>query len=140
MKEEQNNLEQEDLTSSQPASDSLAKIADLEIKCEEYLNGWKRAKADYENLRLQSEDKTGKSYQIAVAAIVAELLPIFEHFKLALNHLPKESADQEWAKGFNHIKDEFWSFLKKLEIKEVPTVGELFSPAQVSVAKNNNNN
>jgi len=129
MKEEQNNLEQEDLISGQPVSDSLAKIADLEIKCEEYLNGWKRAKADYENLRLQSEDKIGKSYQMAVAAIVAELLPIFEHFKLALNHLPEESAGQEWAKGFNHIKDEFWNFLKKLEIKEVPTVGEMFDPA-----------
>jgi len=120
MEEEQNNLETEELT---------AKITDLETKCEEYLSGWKRAKADYENLRVQSDERINKSYQIATASIVSELLPIFEHFKLALNHLPEESANQEWAKGFSHIKDEFWNFLKKLEIKEVPTVGEIFNPA-----------
>lgn len=120
MEEEQNNLATEDL---------ISKITDLETKCEEYLSGWKRAKADYENLRAQSDERISKSYQIASAAVVSDLIPIFEHFKLALNHLPEESAGQEWAKGFIHIKDEFWGFLKKLEIKAVPTVGEMFNPA-----------
>jgi len=120
MEEEQNNLETEDLN---------LKITDLEAKCEEYLSGWKRSLADYDNLQRQSDERLNRSYQIATASIVSGLLPIFEHFKLALSHLPKEAKDQEWAKGFYHIKDEFWNFLKKLEIKEVPTIGEKFNPA-----------
>ena len=43
--------------------------------------------------------------------------------------MPEEVKKEEWAKGFAHIKDEFWAMLKKLEIAEVPTVGEMFDPA-----------
>ena len=66
---------------------------------------------------------------MASATVAAELLPIFEHYKLALNHLPENIKAENWAKGFSHVKDEFWALLKKLEITEVPTVGEVFNPA-----------
>ena len=106
-----------------------AKIVKLEAQSAEDLAGWQRAKADYENLSRAYQEQSGKVYRLATAAVAAELLPIFEHYKLALNHLPEEVKKEEWAKGFAHIKDEFWAMLKKLEIAEVPTVGEMFDPA-----------
>jgi molecular chaperone GrpE len=59
-------------------------------KEQEHLDGWKRAKADYLNLKKETEKRQIEIIQFANAALVAELLPIFDHFKLALQHTPQE--------------------------------------------------
>lgn len=105
------------------------KIAELKASNAEYLAGWKRSLADYENLNREYKEQSGKVYRLANAAMAAELLPIFEHYKLALNHLPENIKAENWAKGFAHVKDEFWALLKKLDLQAVPTVGEMFDPA-----------
>jgi len=57
-----------------------------------------------------------------------EVLTIYDHFKLALNHQPKEKSDQEWLEGLGHIRAEFDQFLKRFAIEEIKTVGEEFNP------------
>ena len=105
---------------------------ELEIikkKADEYLNGWQRAKADYLNLKKENEKNKVETIQFANAALIAELLPVFENFKIACNHLPKEQTDSDWAVGFTHIKKQFTDFLDQLGIKEIKTVGEKFDPS-----------
>ena len=97
-------------------------------KAQEYLDGWKRAKADYLNLKKDTEKRQSEIIQFANAALVAELIPIFDHFKLALRHVPDDQQDVEWVQGFFHIKKQFEDFLKNLGIEEIKTVGEKFNP------------
>ncbi len=97
-------------------------------KSEEYLNGWKRAKADYLNFKKDTEKRQVEIVQFANAALIFELLPIFENFKLAWKHVPEAERKQEWVKGFLHLKNQWQSFFENLGIKEIKTVGEKFDP------------
>ncbi|MFA6215263.1 MAG: nucleotide exchange factor GrpE [Patescibacteria group bacterium] len=97
-------------------------------KSDEHLEGWQRAKADYLNLKKDTEKRQVELIQFANAALIAELLPIFDHFKLALKHVPDDQKDSDWVIGFFHIKKQFDDFLKNLGIEEIKTVGEKFDP------------
>ena len=104
------------------------KFKELEIKCQEYLNGWQRSKADYENLKKDTEKRVKDIVEFATAGMILDLLPVYDHYKLALQHIPKDQESAEWVQGILHIKREFEEFFKKLEIEEIKTVGEKFNP------------
>ncbi len=107
-------------------------LTELELtkkKMNEYLDGWKRAKADYINLKKDSEKKQVEVVQYANAALILELLPIYDNLKTAWKHLPDDHEDlKEWIKGVEQIKKQFANFLKNLQIEEIKTVGEKFDP------------
>lgn len=109
-------------------SESQKQVQALEVKCEEYLNGWKRAKADYENLKKETEKKFGELGKFVAAGLLLEILPIYDHFKMALEHIPEEQKLAEWVKGIFHIQKQFEEFLKNNEVTMMPTVGETFNP------------
>lgn len=115
-----------------PIHHDLEKIsAELKLaheKMEEYMNGWKRAKADYLNLKRESEKKEQEMIQYANAGLILQILPIFDNFKLAWNHIPAEYEKSDWITGLGHIKKQFADFLKELGIEEIKTVGEQFNP------------
>lgn len=97
-------------------------------KMEEYMNGWKRAKADYLNLKRESEKKEQELVQFANAGLILQLLPVYDNFKLAWKHIPNEQVKVEWVIGIEHIKKQFGDILKNLGIEEIKTVGESFNP------------
>jgi molecular chaperone GrpE len=97
-------------------------------KSEEHLEGWKRAKADYLNLKKDSEKYQVEMIQYANAALIAQLLPIYDHYKLAWRHVPAEQQKTNWVVGFGHIKKQFSDFFKNLGIEEIKTDGEIFNP------------
>lgn len=97
-------------------------------KADEYLEGWKRAKADYSNFKKESEKRVQEVIGFANAGLVAQLIPVFNNFKLACRHIPQEELEKEWVVGFMHIKKQFEDFLNNLGIEEIKTVGEKFNP------------
>ena len=103
-------------------------VKELEAKCREYLSGWQRAQADYDNLKKETDGKVKSLVEYSTAGIILEALSIYNHFKMALTHQP-EIGDRPWLAGLDHIKKEFEQFLNKFEIEEVKTVGEVFNPA-----------
>jgi molecular chaperone GrpE len=117
---------------SEEKKDTKKPKSELEIakqKMEEYLNGWKRAKADYINLKKETEKKQGEMIQFANAAMILEILPIYDNFKLAWQHIPQEhKKNDEWLKGIEQIKKQFAELLKNVGIEEIKTVGEKFDP------------
>ena len=114
----------------QPKDNQNDQIKKLEQKCEEYLNGWKRAKADYINYKKESEKKQVEMVQFSNAAMLAQLLPIVENYKKALNdeHIIAEYKKTESFKGLQNIEKQFTDFLKNLGIEQIKTVGEKFDP------------
>lgn len=106
------------------------KIKKLEARVEENLNGWKRAKADYINLQKETEKKQKELIEFANAGLILQILPIYNHLKLAYNHKP-EVQDEElkkWIEGIGHIKKQVQDTLKNLGIEEIKTIGEKFNP------------
>ena len=98
-------------------------------KMDEYLNGWKRAKADYINQKKEFAKREKEMVQFANAALILEILPIYDNFKLAWQHIPEEHKKKdEWLKGIEQIKKQFSTLLKNLGIEEIKTVGQKFDP------------
>jgi molecular chaperone GrpE len=104
------------------------KFKELEAKAKENLEGWKRAQADYQNLKKEHEEKIQRIGEISAVGFIGPLLPIIDHFDLALSHIPKESQSEEWVQGFYHIKKQFDDILKNLGVKRIKTVGTEFDP------------
>jgi len=108
----------------------LDDIESLQKKCAEYLDGWQRAKADYSNFKKEQSKKQDELIQFANAALLAELIPVYNNFKKAYAHMP-QSEDKEWQNwqaGIGHIKKQMWDFIQKFGITEIKTVGEVFDP------------
>lgn len=113
---------------SKPKDEDLKKYVELEGKCQEYLNGWKRAKADYENLKKETEKRSGELTEFVQAGMLLDILTIYDHYKLALSYIPKEQEQLDWVQGFLHIKKNFQDFFKQFDIEEIRTVGQEFNP------------
>lgn len=116
---------QQQTQSGQGEDSELAKATQ---KAEEYLEGWKRAKADYLNLKKESAKREEEIVKFANANVMLELLPIYDHLKLALKHVPTEQRPHQWEKGIEHIAQEFKTLLENIGINEVKTIGTQFDP------------
>jgi len=110
------------------AESDQASLTELKQKCEEYLSGWQRAKADYENLKKDNAKKMAEIMELATASLILNILPIYDQYQLALDHIPKGQSETEWLQGFRHIKRSFEHLLKQLNIVAIESVGEPFNP------------
>jgi len=101
-------------------------LAEAKEQAETNLAGWQRAKADYSNL-LKERDKNNKEIvEWSNAMLMAEILPVYNHFKLALKHIPEDNKKDSWIQGIEMIQKQFRDFLEKYKITEIATVGEVF--------------
>jgi molecular chaperone GrpE len=96
------------------------KIKELEKKAEEYLNGWKRERADFLNYKNQETERIGQLAKYANEEIIFNLLGILDNFNLASQHL----KDQ----GFLQIKKQLEDLLAKEGIEPIEVMGKKFDP------------
>lgn len=105
-------------------------LEELKSKCAEYLDGWKRAQADYQNL-LKEIAKSRREYvKYANENLILEILPILDNFKLAFNQIPEAEKNSAWVAGFQHIKKQIEELLRNNGCEEIKTVGQLFNPLE----------
>ena len=110
----------------QPNNNQPTELAKLQAQCDEYLNGWKRAKADYINFKKETEDKQKTIFEFANATLLMEVLPIYDNFKKALAATGTEKNN--WLEGIKQIKKQMEDLLKDHGIEEIKTIGEKFNP------------
>ncbi|MFH2136323.1 MAG: nucleotide exchange factor GrpE, partial [Patescibacteria group bacterium] len=92
---------------------------------EEYLNGWKRAKADYLNLKKETETANAELAQFVADGMMLKFLPVYDVLKKAC---AMENSGDKWAEGILNIKKQFEEVFKKFGVEEIKTVGEKFNP------------
>jgi molecular chaperone GrpE len=83
-------------------------IDELKKQCEEYLTGWKRAKADLINLQKDTDKERDEWAKYASARTLQRLLPALDALYAAVPHAP-DLADtvkkfEEFLKGENVIE------------------------------------
>lgn len=104
-------------------------------KCPEYLAGWKRAVADYENLKRQSEEDRIHFAKYAHESMLQELLPAIDQFETALAHLPDTSNLPEpekkqidnWITGIKAVNSLWQQMFDEIGLTKIPTDAE-FDP------------
>lgn len=103
---------------------------DEEKKCEEYLNGWKRALADYDNLKKEVANERVKMHQIAIEQFMYSLLPVLDNFDQALLYKPDnlDEKGENWLKGILHVRTQLENVLQELGLEQFGKEGDRFDP------------
>ena len=112
-------------------SDDKIKMIDpeqLQAVADENLAGWQRAKADYANLEKSWQERQSQFLDMAKADTVVELLPIINHFSLAVDHIPSDQHEAAWVQGIIHIQRELQQLVEKLGVQPMPEP-KMFDPA-----------
>ena len=91
----------------------------LQLKSEEYLNGWKRERADFLNYKKDEMERIGQLIKYANEELILKIIPILDNMMLAEAHLKDEGV----AQIIKQIED----FLKKEGIEPIETNGK-FDP------------
>lgn len=127
----QNNLNRatvSDVTGATSASLSLDNPK-LDL-AEEYLNNWKRERADFLNYKKEEAKRVEEFIKFANESLILELLDIIEESMVARAQMPKEIQEKypEWIDGVDKIREKGFEFLKRQGVERIKTVGEKFDP------------
>jgi len=82
------------------------------------LNGWKRAKADYLNLKKEMETQDREIKEWLSKIFLLPLLEIMDNFEKA----------EVWVAGIESIKKQLEDFLKANGVEAMKVIGEKFDP------------
>lgn len=113
---------------SKEITDWKQKAELISAKAEEYLDGWKRAKADFINYKNRQDEVMADFRKYAKEGFILEILPVLDSFSEALKHIPGRDKDLNWAKGIVQIKNQLEEILKNNGLEEIKTTGEKFNP------------
>ena len=116
----------------QKKDDSVKKEESELEKCrqerDEYLNGWKRAKADLINYQKDEAKRFEEIMQYATEAMVRDLIPVLDSFELGIAALEKNGPVD---KGVYIIKTQLEEALKKKGLEKIKvSAGDAFDPAK----------
>jgi molecular chaperone GrpE len=115
------------------AKASEGELKALQLKCEEYLNGWKRERADFVNYKKDEMERIGQLAKYANEELILKIIPILDNIYLAETHIPPELEKHEWIKGFQQIKNQLVEFLSKEGVEPLKSLYEKFDPNYMEV-------
>lgn len=127
-----------DQSTSEPNEDDLPEaeiveeapldpLAQAESERDDYLDKWKRAQADFQNLRRRTLADMTLSVQRGTGDILTEVLGVLEFLDMALKS-PCESADAKaLLVGVQMTRDQLWKVLEAKGVSIIPTDGD-FDP------------
>lgn len=116
-------------TPEPPATSSCsdASHASATEERDRYEQGWKRALADYQNLKRETERSQKEFAQWSTKELLLDLLAPADHFDEAFTHIP-EGTSGGWVDGFKHIRRELEEILKRHGVEGFAVAGEVFDP------------
>lgn len=108
--------------------DKPIKKEDYKSRAEDYLNGWKRCLADFDNYKKQQVKFLEELKQYATEGLIREIVPILDSFELALKTIPDEEKTKEWKQGVFYIKSQLEDVLASRGMEKIKSMGEKFNP------------
>ena len=108
---------------------------------EEYLAGWQRALADYENLKRESQEQKLAFGKYATQALIEELLPTLDYFDAAMNQKPAldtlddtvKKSLENWIIGIQHVQKLMMDLLESRGLTVIDATGTLDTTLHESV-------
>ena len=100
-------------------------LAEAKTKSEEYLNGWKRERADFLNYKKDEMERIGQLAKYANEELILKIIPILDNMILAEAHLKD--------KGVSQIVKQIEEFLKKEGIEPIEVLGKQFDPNTMEI-------
>ncbi|RME57611.1 nucleotide exchange factor GrpE [Candidatus Parcubacteria bacterium] len=102
-------------------------LEDLQRKCEEYLNGWKRAQADFINYKKDEARRAEEVAKFANESLLRNLITVLDSFDLGILALEKAGTVD---KGIYMIRAQLEDTLRKEGLERIRVhPGDNFDPS-----------
>lgn len=95
---------------------------------DEYLNGWKRERADFLNYKKDEIERIEGFIKYANEGLILKFLLILDNLYLAEKEIPEDLKINKWVEGLLNIKTQILDFLKSQGIEEIKCLGQKFDP------------
>ncbi|MFH1053052.1 MAG: nucleotide exchange factor GrpE [Candidatus Woesearchaeota archaeon] len=92
---------------------------------QELTNLLQRVQADFENYKKRTDEEKTTLCKYASEELLMKILPIVDHFELALNH---KDNKEEFVKGIELIYSQLIEILEKEGLRPIKAIGEKFDP------------
>ncbi len=100
----------------------------LQAKCDEYLNGWKRAQADLANFRAGESKRFEEFATFAQEGVLRDLVAVLDSFALAGAAIPETDTAR---KGLDLIRNQLEDTLRRHGLEKIPVKrGDPFDPVR----------
>lgn len=116
---------------TQSVEELQALLAQAQAQAAEYLDGWKRAKADYANLNRESSARLREQWKVAGVSVVVHFLDVYQNLQTALVHVPPPQAKEPWVEGVSQVAKQFAGVLAQLGFTLLsPSAGDPYDVVQ----------
>ncbi len=110
-------IKNETLVENPPVGEEMSKV---KAQAEEYLNNWKRERADFLNYKKEEARRLEEFVRYANEDLVLELIDILDNLELGLKHEPTDLLKK--------LGKDFEELLRKYGVEKIKTEGESFDP------------
>ncbi len=98
---------------------------------DEYCSRYQRALADYQNAQRRFTADMAAAREAGVERVLASLMPVLDHFDMALNQPTEDVSAEQFAAGVTMIRDEFNRAMAAFGVAPInPAPNDEFDPAQ----------
>jgi molecular chaperone GrpE len=105
------------------------RVGKHECREEEYLFGWKRCMADFENYKKRQQENQKSLGEYLKIDSTLQILPVIDNFRSATEHIPVEQKEVPWVVGIMYIQKQLEDILKENGVTEMDVkVGDEFDP------------
>ncbi|PJE75993.1 nucleotide exchange factor GrpE [Candidatus Uhrbacteria bacterium CG10_big_fil_rev_8_21_14_0_10_48_11] len=104
------------------------RISELEEEVKVYVAGWQRAKADYQNLKRESELREQQLVETTKRQLLRQLLPIYDLLKRVTGETPDAAHLDSWVSGIKQIVGAWQNLLTSWKVDPVVTEDASFDP------------
>ncbi len=95
---------------------------------EDYLEGWKRAKADLDNYKRKEKERLERFSLQDKKEFLRKFLPVLDNFKRAEEEASKAEEKGEVVEGLLKIKEQLEDILHREGLREIEALGREFNP------------
>jgi molecular chaperone GrpE len=102
----------------------------LRERAEQNYKNWQRSAADFINYRRRVEEERAELARMTNAALVINVLPVFDDLERAISTVDAHLAGLNWVQGVDAIYRKFGRLLESMGVRPIEAVGKAFDPSE----------
>ncbi len=121
--------EAEEAVAAETPEELRTALEEERARAEEYLDQWKRARAEFANFKKRNEKEREELLKFANSVLIARLLPTLDDFERATKTIPNKIHALTWVEGIFLIHRKLQVILEQEGVSEIEAeAGTEFDP------------
>jgi molecular chaperone GrpE len=136
MKDDAEEAPKDEASGEEPAAepaggdDGAEDIEALKERADRMYANWQRSAADFINYKRRVEEERAETARLANAALVINLLPVYDDLDRAIATVDANLAGLNWVQGVDAIYRKFGRLLEAMGVTPLEADGKQFDPAE----------